>query len=75
MFHILKEAVSELLGDCIPLIADIADLTIAGFECRPCPAGLDVVKLVCYIISLFNFWSARIINQKEWIQNIDLHKI
>lgn len=38
--------VSTLMDDCMPFVTEIAQLTIAGFNTRPCPAGLDVVKLV-----------------------------
>ncbi|KAL0892361.1 hypothetical protein ABMA27_015496 [Loxostege sticticalis] len=46
MFQILKQTVSILLDDCKPVIGDIAQLTITGFNTRPCPTGLDVVKLI-----------------------------
>lgn len=46
MFHILKQTVSSLTGDCLPLVADIAQLIVAGFNTYPCASGLDVVKLV-----------------------------
>ncbi|CAG9785207.1 unnamed protein product [Diatraea saccharalis] len=50
MFQILKQTVSTLLDDCKPHIGDIAQLTIAGFDHKPCPVGLDVVKVIVLIM-------------------------
>ncbi|XP_072940741.1 importin-13 [Epargyreus clarus] len=44
MFQILKQAVSALMVDCLPMVNEIAQLTVSGFETLPCPVGLDVVK-------------------------------
>ncbi|XP_041976423.1 importin-13 [Aricia agestis] len=46
MFNILKHTLSSLMGDCLPMINEIGELTVAGFTLHPCPAGLDVVKLI-----------------------------
>lgn len=48
MYNVLRQMVSTLMDDCLPLVTEIAHLTIAGFDTRPCPAGLDVVKLVIF---------------------------
>ncbi|CAH0407640.1 unnamed protein product [Chilo suppressalis] len=50
MFQILKQAVSSLVDDCKPHIGDIAQLMITGFDHKPCPAGLDVVKLIVLVL-------------------------
>ncbi|KAM3962967.1 LOW QUALITY PROTEIN: importin-13-like protein cdm [Aphomia sociella] len=50
MFHILKQAVGTLMTDCMPMVAEIAQLTINGFNTRPCASGLDFVKLFMLIV-------------------------
>ncbi|CAH2266921.1 jg8826 [Pararge aegeria aegeria] len=46
MFQIVKNTVSALMGECTSIGEDLEKLIIAGFETAPCPAGLDVIKLV-----------------------------
>ncbi|KAJ8732601.1 hypothetical protein PYW07_015200 [Mythimna separata] len=55
MFHILKQTVSSLIDDLMPLVSDIAQLIVAGFNTHPCASGLDVVKLV--VLALGNEWA------------------
>ncbi|XP_049866175.1 importin-13 [Pectinophora gossypiella] len=50
LFSVLKQTVSTLMDDCLSLVSEIAHLTIAGFNTRPCAAGLDVVKLLVLIL-------------------------
>ncbi|XP_052752608.1 importin-13 [Galleria mellonella] len=50
MFHILKQAVATLMTDCIRMVGEIAQLTITGFNTRPCASGLDVVKLLVLFV-------------------------
>ncbi|XP_022816371.1 importin-13 [Spodoptera litura] len=46
MFHILKQTVSSLIDELLPVVSDVAELLIAGFNTCPCASGLDVVKLM-----------------------------
>lgn len=46
MFSILKQTVSALMGDVLPHMEQIAELTATGCNQHPCAAGLDVLKLV-----------------------------
>lgn len=55
MFYILRQTVSSLIDDCMPLVSDIAQLIVAGFNTYPCASGLDVVKLV--VLALGSEWS------------------
>lgn len=48
MFSILKQTVSALMGDVLPYIDQIAELTATGCSHHPTAAGLDVVKLVSH---------------------------
>ncbi|XP_075970336.1 importin-13-like protein cdm [Anticarsia gemmatalis] len=54
LFHILKQTVTSLIDDLLPLVSDIGQLIVAGFNTSPCPSGLDVVKLV--VISMGSEW-------------------
>ncbi|CAH2107560.1 unnamed protein product [Euphydryas editha] len=44
MFQILKQTVGAVVPDIEPIVEDVAQLIIAGFETQPCPVGMDVVK-------------------------------
>ncbi|XP_045493442.1 importin-13 [Colias croceus] len=50
MFLVLKQTVSTMMGDCVPFIDQISQLTITAFNTKPCPIGLDVVKLLVLMV-------------------------
>ncbi|CAB3243920.1 unnamed protein product [Arctia plantaginis] len=54
MFHVLKQTVLSLIDDCLPLVDDIAQLIVAGFNTNPCASGLDLVKLI--VIAMGGEW-------------------
>ncbi|CAG5035822.1 unnamed protein product [Parnassius apollo] len=49
LYHILKQALSTLLNNYMPVIAEIAELVVAGFETQPCASGFDVLKLLMVV--------------------------
>ncbi|XP_050557334.1 importin-13 isoform X1 [Spodoptera frugiperda] len=54
LFHILKQTVSSLISELMPVVADVAELLLAGFNTCPCASGLDVVKLM--VMSVGEEW-------------------
>ncbi|KAF9798564.1 hypothetical protein SFRURICE_008297 [Spodoptera frugiperda] len=54
LFHILKQTVSSLISELMPVVSDVAELLLAGFNTCPCASGLDVVKLM--VMSVGEEW-------------------
>ncbi|XP_004926531.3 importin-13 [Bombyx mori] len=50
LFTILKQTVSALMEECVPLVAEIAELLMTGFTNFSCAPGLDIVKLMVLVV-------------------------
>ncbi|XP_013187080.2 importin-13 isoform X1 [Amyelois transitella] len=50
LFHIVKQALSSLMGDCLPFAPELAQLTVIALNANVCAAGLDSVKLMVIMV-------------------------
>ncbi|CAK1553495.1 unnamed protein product [Leptosia nina] len=58
MFQILKNTVTTLGNECIPLMDGISQLIIAGFNTEPTGSGIDLVKLTVVMVDEFEHTQA-----------------
>ncbi|XP_068630418.1 importin-13 [Battus philenor] len=49
LYQVLKQALSTIQDQCLPIIAEVAELVVSGFETEPCASGMDVVKLLMLV--------------------------
>ncbi|CAH2075140.1 unnamed protein product, partial [Iphiclides podalirius] len=49
LYNVLKQALSTLMDHCLPVVAEVSELVVAGFETQPCASGMDVVKLLMLV--------------------------